>query len=134
MAKRDGRLLGIEWRCADVCQSLQLPPASVDVAFDKGTLDAMIHGSPWNPPEEVVRRTADYVRNVHRILKPGGRFLCISFRPRHFVRPRLELDGLSWETDVACVGGQTGLPYNGFAMRKLQPASEDAATAPASVQ
>lgn len=34
-------------------RSLQLPDASVDVAIDKGTLDAMIHGSLWDPPDDV---------------------------------------------------------------------------------
>jgi O-glycosyl hydrolase len=24
---------------------------SIDVAFDKGTLDATVFGSPWSPPE-----------------------------------------------------------------------------------
>lgn len=37
---------------------------SVDVAFDKSGLDAMIHGSPWNPPQEVRDTTAAYLREV----------------------------------------------------------------------
>ena len=37
---------------------------SVDVAFDKGTLDAMIYGSPWDPPDEVLDSTGRYIREV----------------------------------------------------------------------
>lgn len=39
----------------------------VDVAFDKGTMDAMIWGSPWSPPEEVLENTGRYVREVSLI-------------------------------------------------------------------
>lgn len=38
--------------------------SSVDVAFDKSTLDAMIFGSPWNPPAEVRENTARYLGEV----------------------------------------------------------------------
>jgi hypothetical protein len=34
------------------------------VAFDKGTLDAMIHGSPWSPPDQVLSDTSRYMREV----------------------------------------------------------------------
>lgn len=39
-------MYGIEWRLMDVCDMKELGDASVDVAFDKSTLNAMIHGSP----------------------------------------------------------------------------------------
>ncbi len=42
----------------------QLPSESVDIAFDKGTLDVMIHGSPWDPPCEVLANTGRYIREV----------------------------------------------------------------------
>ena len=51
---------GIEWKCADV-RNLPEPARSVDVAFDKGTLDAMIFGSPWDPPEIVKENTSRYI-------------------------------------------------------------------------
>ena len=37
---------------------------SFDVAFDKGTMDAMIYGSPWSPPDEVNKNTSKYLREV----------------------------------------------------------------------
>ena len=39
---------------------------SVDVAFDKGTLDAMIYGSPWSPPEEVMENSGRYLSEVSK--------------------------------------------------------------------
>lgn len=42
-----------------------IPDKSIDVAFDKATLDAMIHGSPWSPPPGVVERTGAYMREVY---------------------------------------------------------------------
>lgn len=55
---------GITWRCMDVRDMQGVEDASVDVAFDKGTLDAMIHGSPWNPPQDVRDNTSAYLREV----------------------------------------------------------------------
>ena len=39
----------VEWRVGDVRDMKDIDSKSVDVAFDKGTLDAMIYGSPWSP-------------------------------------------------------------------------------------
>lgn len=55
---------GITWKQADVRCMDQIPSESVDIAFDKGTLDAMIHGSPWDPPDEVLQNTSRYVGEV----------------------------------------------------------------------
>jgi hypothetical protein len=41
-----------------------IPSKTIDIAFDKGTLDAMIYGSPWSPPEEVMENTGRYISEV----------------------------------------------------------------------
>lgn len=64
MSKRHEDIAGITWKRADVRQMDDISANSVDVAFDKGTLDAMIHGSPWDPPDEVLENTGRYVREV----------------------------------------------------------------------
>jgi hypothetical protein len=51
------------WCVMDV-RCLELPNGSVDVAIDKGTLDAMIHGSLWDPPEDVRCNVGKYVDEV----------------------------------------------------------------------
>ncbi|MCJ1360846.1 MAG: hypothetical protein MMC33_010855 [Icmadophila ericetorum] len=50
----------IQWEVMDV-RNLGIPDASIDVAIDKGTLDAMIHGSPLDPPDDVQRNMVSYV-------------------------------------------------------------------------
>ena len=66
MRERHAQEKGIEWRWADVRDMKDLSSDSVDVAFDKGTLDAMIHGSPWSPPDQVLSDTSRYMREVGR--------------------------------------------------------------------
>lgn len=55
--------LNTEWRVMDIRQ-LELPDRSVNVAIDKGTMDAMIHGSLWDPPEDVRQNLGQYVDEV----------------------------------------------------------------------
>lgn len=64
MCKRHEKIDGITWKQADVRQMNDIPSESVDVAFDKGTLDVWIHGSLWNPPDDVLANTGRYVREV----------------------------------------------------------------------
>lgn len=66
---------GVTWKLADVRDMPEIPSKSVDVAFDKGTLDAMIHGSPWSPPEEVLDNTGRYINEVW-----GSSSAIVSFR------------------------------------------------------
>jgi hypothetical protein len=54
----------VEWKVGDVRDMTEIATKSVDVAFDKGTLDAMIHGSPWSPPDEVMKNTGRYINEV----------------------------------------------------------------------
>ena len=77
MRARHAEEKGIEWRWADV-RALEetVASGSVDVAFDKGTLDAMIHGSPWSPPDQVLSDTGRYMREVSQV--GGFRFFRLS--------------------------------------------------------
>jgi hypothetical protein len=54
----------VEWQVGDVRDMTGIESKSVDVAFDKGTLDAMIYGSPWSPPEEVMENSGRYINEV----------------------------------------------------------------------
>ena len=52
------------WQVMDV-RDLHFDNGSVDIAIDKGTLDAMLHGSLWDPQDDVrdsVKRYVDEVR------------------------------------------------------------------------
>lgn len=63
-------LQGLDWIHADVRDMSVIANKSIEVAFDKGTLDAMIHGSPWDPPEDVKENASRYMNEVLSILLP----------------------------------------------------------------
>lgn len=64
MRAQDVDMPGIEWQQANVRDMANVGTQSIDVAFDKGTLDAMIYGSPWDPPEDVRSNTTKYIDEV----------------------------------------------------------------------
>ena len=64
MTERHKDISGIEWQRVDVRDMPSVTTGSIDVAFDKGTLDAMIYGSPWSPPDEVKENTSNYLKEV----------------------------------------------------------------------
>ncbi|OBT63790.1 hypothetical protein VE03_06952 [Pseudogymnoascus sp. 23342-1-I1] len=121
--------LETRWRVMDVRQ-LELPDGSVDVAIDKGTLDAMIHGSLWDPPDDVRSNVGRYVDEVARVLKPGGEWLYITYRQPHFMKPLLGRED-SWDLSVEVLAEDAGaFEYFGYIMRKHQSASSSHVTAP----
>ncbi|EGR46995.1 uncharacterized protein TRIREDRAFT_65214 [Trichoderma reesei QM6a] len=79
----------IEYREMDAFNMEGIPDKSIDVAFDKGMMDSLIDGDPWNPGPEVRRDTRNYQKELHRVLKDDGVFLYITFRQPHFVEPLL---------------------------------------------
>ncbi|KAK6208651.1 hypothetical protein QIS74_12169 [Colletotrichum tabaci] len=119
MTARHAAVGGIEWRHADVRDMPDAAPTgSVDVAFDKGTMDAMIHGSPWSPPDDVRDNTRRYLREVHRALRADGVFLYVTYRQPHFMRPLLNAEGL-WDLEMdVLAGGESAFDYYGFILRK----------------
>ena len=60
--------LGLRRDVMDV-RDLRLPASSVDVAIDKSTLDAMLHGSLWDPPADVQQNVGKYVDEVKGSLR-----------------------------------------------------------------
>lgn len=64
MTERHKEIPGIQWSRIDVRDMPSIESGSIDVAFDKGTLDAMIYGSPWSPPDEVRENTSRYLKEV----------------------------------------------------------------------
>lgn len=110
--------LGISWHEVDVRCMPEIPSASFEIAFDKSTLDAMMYGSPWDPPAEVRNSIRAYLAEVGRVLAPGGRFLAVSFRQPHFVRPLLEASG-EWTVELeTLVAGESSFEYFGWCLRR----------------
>lgn len=118
MKNRHSSIPGIEWRRLDFRDMDSVASRSVDVAFDKSGLDAMIHGSPWNPPQEVRDNTAAYLREVRVSVASinGTRFLT-AWQP-HFTRPLLQQGDLSWKAELKTLGDGSFLEYYGYIMIK----------------
>lgn len=55
--------LSTRWQVTDV-RNLELADQSVDAAIDKGTLDAFLHSSLWDPPDDVRENVGKYVDEV----------------------------------------------------------------------
>ena len=108
----------LDWRVEDV-RKLNLQDSSFDMAIDKGTLDAMLYGSQWNPPDEVQNNVHQYVDEVARVLKPEGRWLYITFRQPHFVTPQLLREG-RWNLVVERLEDGPGtFEYFAYVMTKI---------------
>ena len=71
-------------------------------------MDAMMYGSQWDPPDEVQDNVRNYVDEVAKVLKPGGRWLYITFPQPHFVKPQLVREGV-WELVVECLEDGPGM-------------------------
>ncbi|KAH7151164.1 S-adenosyl-L-methionine-dependent methyltransferase [Fusarium sp. MPI-SDFR-AT-0072] len=119
MTERHKEITGIEWSRVDVRDMPSIATGSIDVAFDKGTLDAMIYGSPWSPPDEVRENTSKYLKEVHRALKADGVFLYITFRQPHFMKLLLNPDNI-FDMEMEVLGDGGGFDYYGYVIRKSQ--------------
>ncbi|KAI6714215.1 hypothetical protein JHW43_003252 [Diplocarpon mali] len=124
--------LNQRWAVMDV-RKLELEDSSIDLAIDKGTLDAFLHGSLWSPPDDVISNVGAYVDEVRssslfwnfrpqvaRVLKPEGKWLYITYRQPHFMKPLLEREG-EWSLEVQVLedpDGAGGFEYFGFIMTK----------------
>ncbi|KAJ4346128.1 hypothetical protein N0V95_005681 [Ascochyta clinopodiicola] len=64
MKSRHEQEKGVTFQVGDVRDMKDIDSGSIDVAFDKGTLDAMIFGSPWSPPEETLENSGKYMKEV----------------------------------------------------------------------
>lgn len=112
----------MQWIVGDV-KALPLEDSSFDVAIDKGrpinlqvvlppanplprcplgTMDALMalekNGDVWNPAPEVVQACKDEVDEALRVLRPGGRFIYITFGQPHFRLPHLRREGCTVQT------------------------------------
>lgn len=56
----------VAWQVGDVRNMNGIACNSVDVVFDKCTLDCMSYGSPWSPPKEVLENSRMYLREVSK--------------------------------------------------------------------
>lgn len=86
---------GIRWLVADACNlsSRELPDNAFHAAVDKGTLDAIAcsEAFDWFLPR--------MARSLVRVLRPGGKWICVSFTPPSLALPLLSECG-EWKMEV----------------------------------
>ncbi|CAM8981304.1 unnamed protein product [Rhodiola kirilowii] len=77
-----------------------------DVVIEKGTMDVLFvdSGDPWNPNPETVTKVMAMLRNVHRVLKPKGIFISITFGQPHFRRPFFSAPEFTWSVEWKTFG------------------------------
>jgi hypothetical protein len=87
----------------------------VDAVFDKGALDALVsaQGDSWRAAPELLAVSARVARGVHAALRPGGRYIMLSFSQPHFRAPHLlqqqqQLGGCSGSGGGGGEGGAGG--------------------------
>ncbi|KAI1862940.1 hypothetical protein JX265_008986 [Neoarthrinium moseri] len=111
---------GVEWKVHDVCQMDDIASKTIDVAFDKGTLDAMVDGlsSLLNPTDEVLELTSRYMREVFRVLKDNGSFLYVTYRTPTFMARFLQCEGTDWLIEKDILSEPGAIAYYGLILTK----------------
>uniref|UniRef100_A0A803LP06 EEF1A lysine methyltransferase 4 n=1 Tax=Chenopodium quinoa TaxID=63459 RepID=A0A803LP06_CHEQI len=105
---------------AMVADMLDLPFAddSFDVVIEKGTMDVLFvdSGDPWNPKAETVSKVMAMLQGIHRVLKPNGIYISISFGQPHFRRPLFEAPDFTWSMKWSTFGD--GFHYFFYTLKK----------------
>lgn len=87
-------------------------------------MDAMVHGSPWDPPLDVRENVSRYVDEVARVLRPGAVWIYITYRQPHFVTPYLSRPKC-WEVQAHTLNdGQGTFAYYAYRMAKFHDGAE----------
>ncbi|XP_054870839.1 EEF1A lysine methyltransferase 4 isoform X1 [Amphiprion ocellaris] len=127
MKERYSNCPGMTWHQMDVRQ-LSFPDASFDVILEKATLDAIMveEKTPW----EVSPQTASFIHQalteISRCLKPGGRFVSVTFAQPFFRKRLYARTEYSWSISHHSYG--EGFEYFMYVMTKGEELSpEDAA-------
>lgn len=127
MSARYSDCPGMTWHQMDVSQ-LSFPDASFDVILEKATLDSIMveEKSPW----EVSHQTACFIHKalaeISRCLKPGGRFVSVTFANPLFRKRLYARTMYNWSIKKYSYG--EGFQYFVYVMTKGEELSqEDAA-------
>ncbi|XP_028051681.1 EEF1A lysine methyltransferase 4 isoform X1 [Camellia sinensis] len=96
-----------------------------DVVIEKGTMDVLFvdSGDPWNPRSATVNKVMAMLQGVHRVLKPNGIFISITFGQPHFRRPLFNAPEFTWSVEWNTFGD--GFHYFFYILKKGQRSSEN---------
>lgn len=96
-----------------------------DVVIEKATMEVLFvnSGNPWNPQPETVTKVMAMLEGVHRVLKPDGLFISVSFGQPHFRRPFFNAPQFTWSVEWITFGD--GFHYFFYILRKGKRSSGD---------
>ena len=95
----------MKWDVMDILD-LKYEDASFDIVLDKGTMDAIMceKGDVWNVSEELASKIDIMLTGVSRILKPGGKYIYITFGQPHFRKPLMLKEKYGWTFQQETLG------------------------------
>ncbi|KAK4792841.1 hypothetical protein SAY86_023276 [Trapa natans] len=123
--KMQQRLLSKGYREIKVVEAdmLDLPFTNelFDVVIEKGTMDVLFvdSGDPWNPNPETAFKVMTMLRQVHRVLKPNGTFISVTFGQPHFRRRFFDEQEFTWSVEWGTFGD--GFHYFVYVLKKVAP-------------
>lgn len=106
MSSRNKEKGGLTWSVGNVT-SLTQSDRSFHAVVDKGTLDSLLCG------DSATAACAKYCAEIARVLKPGGRFIIVSYGPPEHRLPLLENEEYEWSVTHASVPKPTVDPKTG---------------------
>ncbi|KAK3120303.1 hypothetical protein QOZ80_9AG0685390 [Eleusine coracana subsp. coracana] len=114
---------GVEVVVADMLD-LPFEHESFDLVIEKGTMDVLFvdSGDPWNPNPTTVDNVMKMLEGIHRVLKPEGVFISITFGQPHFRRRFFEAPGFTWSVEYSTFGD--GFHYFFYTLKKGKRSSE----------
>ncbi|XP_033838572.1 EEF1A lysine methyltransferase 4 [Periophthalmus magnuspinnatus] len=124
MSSRYRECPGMTWQQMDMCQ-LSFQDASFDVVLEKATLDALMveEKSPWSLSQPTATFIHQSLTEISRCLKPGGRFISITFA-NPFFRKRLYARSVyNWSIQNYSYGD--GFEYFMYVLTKGEPLSAE---------
>ncbi|XP_070989044.1 EEF1A lysine methyltransferase 4 isoform X1 [Oncorhynchus clarkii lewisi] len=126
-ARHDATCPGMTWHQMDARQ-LSFTDASYDVVLEKGTLDAMLveEKDPWKVSSETACLIDQVLREVSRVLKPGGRFLSVTFAQPHFRKRLYARHDYCWSVRTRSYGD--GFQYFLYVLTKGEELSPEDVT------
>ncbi|KAL6848847.1 hypothetical protein ACP4OV_021430 [Aristida adscensionis] len=107
---------GVEVVVADVLD-LPFEQDSFDPVIEKNHVDVLfVDSDPWNPNPTTVDNVMKMLEDIHRVLKPEGVFVSITFGQPHFRRRFFEAPGFTWNIEYSSFGD--GFHYFLYTLKK----------------
>ncbi|OIW19191.1 hypothetical protein TanjilG_04934 [Lupinus angustifolius] len=87
---------GMRWRVMDMTK-MQFEDETFDAVIDKGGLDALME------PELGPKLGNQYLSEVKRVLKPGGKFVCLTLGESHVLGLLFSKFRLGWKMSISAI-------------------------------